>query len=200
MRRDDLNLPLCLTLSRIFFGPLFIALYLYYKEMGIPMVYLPYILIFVALLSELSDLFDGLLARKYNKVTEMGKILDPMADSVFRFSVLLSFTQGVVHLPVLLVGVFFYRDSIISTLRTICALRGFALAARKSGKIKAVILAAISFFILLLMIPYSLGALSEETLRSLSLWSVALTAVYVVYTGYEYIYANRSYIKKALKV
>ncbi len=167
--------------------------------MDIPLLYLPYILIFIALLSELSDLFDGFLARRYNKVTELGKILDPMADSIFRFSVLLSFTQGVVHLPVLLVGIFFYRDSIISTLRTICALRGFTLAARKSGKIKAVILAAISFFILLLMIPYSLGILRIETLRSLSLWSVSLTALYVVYTGYEYIYANRLHIKRALR-
>ena len=194
-----MNLPLCLTLSRVFFGPLFIAIYLYYQEMGIPLLYLPYILIFIALLSELSDLFDGFLARRYNKVTELGKILDPMADSIFRFSVLLAFTQGVVHLPVLLVGVFFYRDSIISTLRTICALRGFTLAARKSGKIKAVILAAISFFILLLIIPYSLGVLRIGTLHSLSLWSVSLTAIYVVYTGYEYIYANRLHIKKALR-
>lgn len=194
-----MNLPLYLTLSRVFFGPLFIAIYLYYQEMGIPLLYLPYILIFIALLSELSDLFDGFLARRYNKVTELGKILDPMADSIFRFSVLLSFTQGVVHLPVLLVGIFFYRDSIISTLRTICALRGFTLAARKSGKIKAVILAAISFFILLLLIPYSLGILRRETLHSLSLWSVSLTALYVIYTGYEYIYANRLHIKKALR-
>lgn len=194
-----MNLPLYLTLSRVFFGPLFIAIYLYYQEMGIPLLYLPYILIFLALISELSDLFDGLLARKYNKVTELGKILDPMADSIFRFSVLLSFTQGVVQLPVLLVGVFFYRDSIISTLRTICALRGFTLAARKSGKIKAVILAAISFFILTLMIPYSLGIIPIDTVRLLSLWSVSLTALYVVYTGYEYIYANRLHIKKALR-
>lgn len=183
----------------MFFGPLFIAIYLYYQEMGISLVCLPYILIFLGMVSELSDLFDGLLARRYNKVTELGKILDPMADSIFRFSVLLSFTQGIVHLPVLLVGVFFYRDSIISTLRTICALRGFTLAARKSGKIKAVILAAISFFILLLMIPYSLGILPIETLRLLSLWSVSLTALYVIYTGYEYIYANRLHIKKALR-
>jgi CDP-diacylglycerol--glycerol-3-phosphate 3-phosphatidyltransferase len=166
--------------------------------MGISLLYLPYVLLFLAIVSELSDLFDGLLARKYNKVTELGKILDPMADSIFRFSVLLAFTQGVVGLPVLLVGVFFYRDSIISTLRTICAMRGFTLAARKSGKIKAVILAAISFFILLLMIPYSLGALSKETLQCLSIWAVSLTALYVAYTGYEYMYANRLHIKKAL--
>lgn len=193
-----LSLPLCLTLSRILLGPLFIAVYACHVEMGIGIVYVPYILLFLAIFSELSDLFDGILARKYNKVTELGKILDPMADSVFRFSVLLAFTQGAVKLPVLLVSVFFYRDSIISTLRTICAMRGFTLAARKSGKIKAVILAAISFFILLLMIPYSLGLLMADTLHTLSFWAVSLTAIYVVYTGYEYISANRLHIKKAL--
>jgi CDP-diacylglycerol--glycerol-3-phosphate 3-phosphatidyltransferase len=171
---------------------------LYYQELHIPLIWLPYCLLFLAVLSELSDLFDGFLARKRNKVTELGKILDPMADSIFRFSVLFAFTKGFLELPLLLVAVFFYRDSIISTLRTLCALRGVALAARRSGKIKAVLLAAVVFWILILMIPYSAGLMELTTLRCLSLWAVGLSAVYVAYTGYEYIRANFSYIKKAL--
>lgn len=193
-----MNLPLYLTLSRIFWGPLFVGIYLYYRELGISLTCLPYILIALALISELSDLFDGFLARKYNQVTELGKILDPMADSIFRFSILFAFTGGFLQMPILLIAVFFYRDSIISTLRTICALRGVALAARRSGKIKAVILAAVSFFVLILMIPYSMGIMTQETLRWWSFWSIFCTSIYVVYTGYEYIYANRGYIKKAL--
>ncbi len=198
-RRDELNLPLYLTLSRVLLGPLFIAVYLYYQELGISLIYLPFALLFLAILSELSDLFDGFLARKHNKVTELGKILDPMADSIFRFSVFFAFTQDFVELPLLLVAVLFYRDSMISTLRTVCALRGFTLAARRSGKIKAVVLAVVMFFILILMIPYSMGAISLHTLKSLSFWSVLLAAIYVVYTGYEYIHANRSYVKKILR-
>lgn len=194
-----MNLPLCLTLSRVFLGPLFMVVYLYYKEIGIPPVYLPYALISLALLSELSDLFDGFFARKYNKVTELGKILDPMADSIFRFSVLCAFTRGFLEIPILLVMVFFYRDSIISTLRTICALKGFTLSARWSGKLKAVILAVVGFFIMILMIPYSLGIMSLETLRAISIWSISVSALYVLYTGYDYIYANREYIRKAIR-
>ncbi len=193
-----MNLPLCLTLSRVVLGPLFMAVYLYHQEMGISLQWLPYVLISIALISELSDVFDGFLARRYNKVTELGKVLDPMADSIFRFSVLCSFTRGLLELPILLVMIFFYRDSLISTLRTVCALRGFTLSARWSGKVKAVILAAVAFFILILMIPYSTGAISLKTFRFYSLWSVSLSALYVLYTGYEYIYANRGYIKKAL--
>jgi CDP-diacylglycerol--glycerol-3-phosphate 3-phosphatidyltransferase len=183
---------------RILLGPIFLVMYLYYRDFGITLLWLPYILLSLAAISELSDLFDGVLARKHNKVTELGKLLDPMADSIFRLSVLLSFTQGVIQLPLLLVCVFFYRDTIISTLRTLCALRGIALAARMSGKIKAVIQAAVGFFIMILLIPYSMGCLDEELLRALSFYGVFITAVYTLYSGTEYVVANRAYIKKAI--
>src|SRR5205085_953924 len=100
---------------------------------------LPFVLLALVIVAELTDLFDGMAARRRNQVTELGKILDPMADSIFRLSVFLAFTQGIVALPLWLVLLFFYRDSIISMLRTICALRGFTLAARFSGKVKAVV-------------------------------------------------------------
>jgi CDP-diacylglycerol---glycerol-3-phosphate 3-phosphatidyltransferase len=192
------SIALVLTLSRILLGPIFIIVYLYYQQLGITLNYLPYILIGLAGISELSDVFDGAIARKMNKVTDLGKLLDPMADSIFRLSVLLAFTQGVVHLPILLVSVFFYRDTIISTLRTLCALRGFALAARFSGKIKAVIQAAICFFILLFMIPYSLGYISSAQLQLAGFYSVLFGAVYTAFSGIEYVIANRSYIMRAL--
>jgi CDP-diacylglycerol---glycerol-3-phosphate 3-phosphatidyltransferase len=187
-----------LTLSRILLGPIFLIVYLYYQDWGISLAWLPYLLLFLAGVSELSDLFDGALARKQNKVTDLGKLLDPMADSIFRLSVLLSFTQGLVQMPLLLVCVFFYRDLIISTLRTLCALRGYALAARLSGKIKAVIQAAIIFFILLLMIPYSLGQLDLALFRSISFYSVLFGALYTLYSGTEYVFANSKFIRKAL--
>jgi CDP-diacylglycerol---glycerol-3-phosphate 3-phosphatidyltransferase len=197
---STVSLPLVLTLSRILLGPVFLVVYLYYHQLGITLGWLPYILLFLAALSELSDVFDGALARKQNKVTELGKLLDPMADSIFRLSVLLSFTQGVIQLPLLLVCVFFYRDTIISTLRTVCALRGIALAARLSGKIKAVIQAAVGFFILIMLIPYSIGCLDIALLRAVSFYSVFIAAIYTLYSGTEYVIANRSYIKKALNL
>ena len=193
-----MSIALVLTLSRILLGPIFIAVYLYYQELGISLGLLPYILLSLAGISELSDLFDGALARKMNKVTELGKLLDPMADSIFRLSVLLAFTKGVIQLPLLLVSVFFYRDTIISTLRSVCALRGFALAARLSGKIKAVIQAAICFFILLFMIPYSWGYIDVAQLQKIGFYSVLFGAIYTVFSGIEYVIANRNYIMRAL--
>jgi CDP-diacylglycerol---glycerol-3-phosphate 3-phosphatidyltransferase len=192
------SIALYLTLIRVFLSPIFLVVYLYYESFGISLVVLPYFLIVLLGVSELTDLFDGFAARKKNQVTDLGKLLDPMADSIFRLSVFLTFTQGLIKLPLLLVLFFFYRDTIISTLRTVCALRGVALAARWSGKIKAVIQGVVAFFILVLMIPYSLGYISLELLQKMSFYSVLTAVVYTLYSGGEYIYANWSYIKKAL--
>ncbi len=173
-------------------------LYIEHELMGISMVVLPYILLFLFGVSELSDAFDGFLARKYDQVTDLGKLLDPMADSIYRISVFLTFTRPPVNIPLLIVFVFLYRDSVISTLRTICAFRSFALAARASGKIKAVIQAGSICVVLLLMIPYSLGLISQGTLRYTAIGFVSVAAVYALYSGVEYIYANRDYVIRLL--
>lgn len=187
-----------LTLSRLIISPLFLLVYAYHGDIGISSEALPWVLLGLLTLSELSDAFDGYFARKYDEVTDLGKILDPMADSLVRLTVFLSFTGGVVHLPVLPVFILIYRDSVVSTLRTICALRGFALAARPSGKIKAVIQAIAAFIIIILMIPHSWGSLSTETLRFISVITVSIAAVYTIFSGIDYIYANREYILNLL--
>lgn len=188
---------LILTLSRIVICPIFLVVYLYYGKMGIPLIVMPYILLFLLLICELSDIFDGVVARRQKQVTELGKILDPMADSIVRISLFLCFTQGIIQLPLLLVLIFVVRDSVISTLRTVCALRGTALAARISGKLKAVLQAIAIFFILLLMIPYTLGFISLAMVQEISLWVVLVTAIYTVVSGIEYIWVYRNYIRQS---
>src|SRR6186997_2630352 len=125
------------TLFRVLISPLFFLLYAYPDLIGINPLLMSCVLLALFAIAESTDAFDGYLARKYNQVTDLGKILDPMADSIYRISVFLTFTLEPVKLPMILVFVFLYRDSVVSTLRTICALKGFALAARTSGKIKA---------------------------------------------------------------
>lgn len=192
------NVANCLTFIRIFISPVFLLVYLQHEELGISKFVLPYVLLFLLGVSELSDALDGFLARKFNQVTDLGKILDPMADSIARLSVFLTFTQPPVNVPLVCVFIFLYRDSVTSTLRTICALRGFALAARPSGKIKAIIQGVCAFGITLLLIPHSLGQLSDSALSSLSTIGMLVTALYAVYSGIEYLYANRFHIQRVL--
>lgn len=187
-----------LTFIRIFISPVFLFVYLEYEYLNFSLVTLPYLLLFLFGISELSDAFDGYIARKYNEVTDLGKILDPMADSIYRISVFLTFTLPPIRLPMILIFIILYRDSVVSTLRTICALKGFALAARASGKIKAVVQAIAAFIIILLLIPYSLGSMEEETLHKISTIVVSIASVYTLFSGVDYIYANREYIARLL--
>lgn len=195
---DFLSIANYLTFARILLSPVFMIVYMKHEAMGISEIVLPYVLLCLLGVSELSDAFDGYLARRFNQVTDLGKILDPMADSIARTSVFLTFTQGPVNLPIFLIFLFLYRDSTVSTLRTICALRGYALAASRAGKIKAVIQAIAAFAILLLMIPHSLGLLDTESLQLFSLWIAMLAAVYTAYSGIQYMVVNRGYIAKLL--
>ena len=193
-----MNIAHYFTFFRIFISPIFLLVYIAHQQFEISDIMLPYVLIFLLAMSEFSDAFDGYIARKTNQVTDLGKILDPMADSIYRISVFLTFTLDPIRVPMILIFVFIYRDSVISTLRTICALRGYTLAARISGKIKAVIQAIASFSILGLMIPHSLGMINTEKLHLISSWIVGFAAFYAFISGIEYLYANRSYITKLL--
>jgi CDP-diacylglycerol--glycerol-3-phosphate 3-phosphatidyltransferase len=193
-----MRLPLVLTFFRIFMSPLFVALYLFSETWGVPERVLPYLLIGIVALCELTDIFDGFFARRRNQVTNLGKVLDPMADSFFRLSVFFAFTQGELQLPLMVVLIFFWRDSLVNTLRSLCALQGIPLAARVSGKIKAVVQAVATLFILLLMIPYSTGCLSLQMFQQLSWIAAGVAAAYTFFSGCEYIFIHRHMIKKAL--
>ncbi len=195
-----MRLPLVLTFFRVVMSPLFVALYLFSDSWGVSGGVLPYLLLVIVALCELTDIFDGFFARKRNQVTSLGKVLDPMADSFFRLSVFFAFTQGDLQLPLMIVLVFFWRDSLVNTLRSLCALQGIPLAARASGKIKAVVQAIVTFFILILMIPYTNGCLSLESFQQMSYMAAGLAAAYTLYSGCEYLFVHRQMIKKAFKV
>lgn len=192
-----MSLPFYLTFIRVVMSPVFLVLYLYGNAWGISSLVLPWILLVIVGICELSDFFDGFLARRHNKVTDLGKVLDPMADSIFRLTVFLSFTQGAVQLPLLIVLIFLLREYVITSLRTLCALQGVALAARMSGKVKAVMQGIVAFFILILMIPYSRGCLELESFQLMSFYAAGIAALYTLVSGAEYIAANWKLIKKA---
>lgn len=194
-----MRLPLVLTIFRIVMSPIFVTFYLYAESWGVTATHTAYLLLTIVALCELTDIFDGFFARRRNQVTSLGKVLDPMADSFFRLSVFFAFTRGPLELPLMIVLIFFWRDSLVNTLRSLCALQGVPLAARTSGKIKAVIQAVTTFFIIILMIPYSTGCLALETFKQMSTIAASIAAVYTLFSGLEYLFIHRRTIKKAFK-
>ncbi len=194
-----MTIPNWLTILRLLISPFFLLVYVYPETFFITQASLPFVLLALFLFFELSDAFDGFIARKYGQVTELGKLLDPMADSITRIAAFLTFTHGPVQLPIIIVFIFIYRDTMVGTLRTICALRDYALAARISGKIKAIIQALAIFIIIAMMIFHSQDLITLQTLQFTAAFVGWIAAIYAAGSGIEYYVVNRSYIERMLK-
>jgi CDP-diacylglycerol--glycerol-3-phosphate 3-phosphatidyltransferase len=195
-----MTLPNYLTFLRLLVPPLFLFVFIFYESFGLTEGTLPYALLVLMSFAEITDAFDGYLARKFNQISDLGKILDPMADSLCHVTYFLTFTQKPISIPLFLVFIFIYRDALISTLRTICALQGVALSARKSGKLKSIVQAIASFTILLLLIGHTKGVVSQEVLSKLSTTLVAIAAFLSIISGFEYLLLNKSHILKMMKL
>lgn len=150
-----MNLPTKVTVSRMFAVPL-IAVAFYVE---FPFHRLVASIIFV--LAACTDMIDGNLARKRGEVTDIGKILDPIADKVIvAFSLVFIVAEGDVLLfapyGAIFTAMILTREILIGAFRTIAAGRGVVLAADKWGKLKTI---ALNTAIPVLIIArFSLGA------------------------------------------
>ncbi len=87
------------------------------------------------LAASLTDILDGHLARKRNQVSNLGKLLDPIADKLLVSAALIVLVEK--HLaPAWSVVVILGREFIVTGLRSVAAADGIVIQAQKSGKIK----------------------------------------------------------------
>ena len=174
-----MNLPNKLTVARVIAVPFFIAAYM----MG---YYLPAFIIFIA--ASFTDLLDGKIARKYNLVTNFGKIMDPLADKILVYSAFcLMVEDGSV--PAWMLIVILAREFVVAGMRTVAASEGSVIAAGMSGKIKTV-LQMIAVPLLLLTAAIT----SEAVQHGFYLASQAFlwaSLIMTVYSGVEYILQNK---------
>jgi CDP-diacylglycerol--glycerol-3-phosphate 3-phosphatidyltransferase len=126
-----MNLPVALTLLRIFIVPLLVALLLTKgKNMDLWAVA-------VFLIAAVTDLLDGYLARKRAQVTTLGILLDPIADKLLISAAFISMVE--LHwVPAWMVVIIVGREFAVSGLREISSAEGFALEASELGKTKMV--------------------------------------------------------------
>jgi len=104
--------------------------------------------LFLIALIEISDVFDGVIARKFNLVSEYGATLDPYADSISRllvYSSLAASNRVLLLLPLCMA----LRDITVAYSRIIMAKKNISVSAKISGKIKAIFQATGAFFALL---------------------------------------------------
>jgi len=144
------TLPNLLSLGRIFCGPLVMALLAQEARWAL------FIVLAVMLISELSDLMDGHLARRFDATSSFGKIVDPLADSLYRAMVFLAFLDAG-WMPMWMVAIIVSRDIVVAYLRIFAQQNGITMSARKSGKIKAVAQGIVQIAAVVLFLVFGLA-------------------------------------------
>ena len=126
-----MNLPISLTLLRIFFVPLLVVLLLTKGEN------MDLWAVGVFLLAAVTDLLDGYLARKRGQITTLGILLDPIADKLLTSAAFISLVE-LNMIPAWMVVIIVGREFAVSGLRAIASAEGFAIEASELGKTKMV--------------------------------------------------------------
>jgi CDP-diacylglycerol--glycerol-3-phosphate 3-phosphatidyltransferase len=123
------NLPNMLTMGRIVVIPLFV----WFTYDGDP--FYSYLAAGLFTLAAVTDVIDGFLARRWNMVTVVGKLLDPLADKLIVMAAMVMMTR-LGRIPAWVVIVLLSRELIVSGLRQIAASEGLVIAAGQEGKWK----------------------------------------------------------------
>lgn len=146
-----MNLPNKLSTLRICMVPLFVAAYF------LPYYWGAFVAVGLFVIAAFTDFLDGYIARKYNMVTDLGKLLDPIADKILVCAALFcvvatnpliygdisygasqwSATFGIIFLAVGGV-IILARELLISAVRQIAASKGVVVQANVYGKVKTI--------------------------------------------------------------
>ncbi|MEI8215554.1 MAG: CDP-diacylglycerol--glycerol-3-phosphate 3-phosphatidyltransferase [Eubacteriales bacterium] len=170
-----MNLPNKLTLLRVLMIPVFIIVLL----MGYS-----YSAAAIFVVAAGTDALDGYIARKYNLVTNFGKIMDPLADKLLVTAALVCFVQ-LGEVAGWMVFVILAREFTITALRSVAASEGIVIAAGNSGKIKTILQMIAITAILLKNFPFQYWNIP---FADIALWAALITTVY---SGVEYIIKNK---------
>lgn len=144
-----LNLPNTLTLSRIFLVPLLVVVLLTppwalakaQEIFGLAGLvtwlreWREIIAVAIFLVAASTDWLDGYLARKRDQITDLGKLLDPIADKLLTISAFIALVELRLA-PAWMIVVIVGREFAVSGMRSIAAVKGSVIAASSWGKLK----------------------------------------------------------------
>jgi CDP-diacylglycerol--glycerol-3-phosphate 3-phosphatidyltransferase len=180
-KRQIFNIPNTLAFIRLMLAP-FMFFLLVERDgsllSGIHFSWLDYFAAFIFVLASATDFFDGYIARTFDQITTLGKILDPLADKMLTLA-------GFLGLMILdrasswAIFLILTRELFITGLRVSAVDQGIDIAASWMGKVKTVVqMVAIGF----LLMQWQGG--------ELLLW---IAVVLTLYSGYEYV---RDFVRK----
>ena len=140
-------------------------------------------------IASLTDFLDGYLARKYNLVSDFGKVMDAIADKILVNGLLIILcADGYIH-PVIPV-VIILRDTIVNTLKMVAGNNGNVVAAIKTGKFKTAFLMIGLTLKLFGNLPFSLINIQVD-----DFFIITATLLSII-SGFEYYNMYKKYLKK----
>lgn len=186
-----MNIANKLTMLRVLLVPVFVLL----MKLALPYNYLWALLIFAV--ASLTDMLDGMLARKLNLITNFGKFLDPLADKALTITAFICLIPlGLVSDVVVIIIVI--REFMVSGLRLAASSgEGVVIAASIWGKLKTVSHMAAVLFGLGILAAAQIFGISGAYIDVLSIVCHTLmwiAAGLTVISGVQYLWAYRSAI------
>lgn len=195
-----MNLANKITLSRIILSIVIMILLLFpFDQIGIDLpsyllngnivVELKYIITGILfIIASLTDFFDGYIARKYNMVTDFGKMVDAISDKMLTNSLLVILACNGMISPVIAV-VFIVRDIVVDAIKMLVGNKGKAVAAIKIAKWKTATLMIGLALTLFYNIPFEfIGIRVSDVL-------LIISAILSVVSGFKYYIMARDYIE-----
>lgn len=178
----EFHLPLLLTFVRLVISPIvlpFLLVYLLPLDIYVINLTLAGIFLFFGL----TDFFDGYLARRYGQETDLGRILDPIADKFLVYSTLIALLAA--HkiffvVPLFIIG----RELFVMGLRLVALERGMSISVSFTGKLKTVV--QMAYLACVIANPYNIYAVSYSRINQLELLLLLGTIGLTLWSAYTY--------------
>ena len=194
-----MNVPYRITLCRIILSILLLVLIIFPMEkIGIdfPEFKIANVIInskylicgVIFMIASLTDFLDGYLARKYNLVTDLGKVMDAIADKVLVNGVLIVLAvEGYISVvvPVVIVS----RDIFVDSIKMVAGQKSGAVGASKAGKFKTAFMLVGITLLFFQDIPFSLLGVNFVS-RTI----IMIATVLSVISGIQYYVKNKKYL------
>ena len=142
----------------------------------------------IFMIASLTDFLDGYLARKYNLVTDLGKVMDAIADKVLVNGVLIVLAvEGYISVvvPVVIVS----RDIFVDSIKMVAGQKSGAIGASKAGKFKTAFMLVGITLLFFQDIPFSLLGVNFVS-RTI----IMIATVLSVISGIQYYVKNKKYL------
>lgn len=188
-----MNLANRITLARIFLVPVIMLFLLMKVDLGsltfadFTITYNQIVAALIFIVAASTDGLDGYIARKNKIVTNLGKLLDPLADKLLVAAVLISLVE-MDKLSALIAIIIISREFAVTGLRQVALLEGSVMAASKWGKWKTAIQITMIIALLINNFPFAFIDFPFDVIAS---W---VAAAITVYSGVDYFVKNKKLI------